>query len=742
MLSVLAFQPPSPQLTRENVFFLARRGISQRSRAFVCIMRFLIARGFLGCVVLFAVAASGSHSGASYDRGGHGSPSAGDPATRRWQHGWVPHPGHPSSAQRQHELYASGDQSNQRGHEAEAHGLFPRVDTGAQSPVGYHQARGGGYSASVAPTGYPHVQNAHSYGQAPGPYAGFYGRASSDLTVAGVSRGGGLSSASYAGGGERGNQWMGTAVGKAMRTVRQKLSNLSQGLSPRMTDNEDPFEVLQTEIVRLVKTINRLSTFCEAGQGSSLMQSNVFGWGIAEAIDPKESERQAVKVAAVARAVLYEAAALVDLLFVSPSEQTLKEASRVFQERLHMLRDSSNDFRGHLQALRGAMRAKLSDCAPLVEAPRRRDAVQGLWKRCTARANSVVKYVVYSLEHLVPVVFSTLSAVLQGFEPESRIDFRLTDKVLSISESIDTIQTRALSIRAYNEKLLATVNQIVSLETPSGISSPLGLTALGGTGNFGRGTGYVPGSASLGGGIVAGTMPGLLTGSLRYGLAGDMRMGTNAGGLGPGGPATLGGSAAGGLWGHGGTGALPVGGLMGSSGGGLLQGIGASTVGSIGSQGISVSSVGTHLPRQPLVATTGSLSDGGLSAVAAPRPSGPADTESVGLARPSAVPVSAMPPVFHGMRIGAAQRPDATLPDLVTARVSPSAEEAVPVTAERAVEETHSVNGRKRDNKNVSSGAVPNAASGEGHQDNVGDAETIDSIDHIGDEDDLNDDFD
>ncbi|KEP66284.1 UNVERIFIED_CONTAM: hypothetical protein HHA_260520 [Hammondia hammondi] len=737
MLSVLPFQPPSPQLTRDNVFFMARRGISLRSRAFVCIMRFFTARGFLGCVVVFAVAASGSHSGASYHPGRHGSPSAGEAASKRLQHGWGRYPGDPSSTQHQYDLYALGDQ---RGHEAEAHDPFPRLDLGAQGSVGYHQARGGGYSASVAASGYPPVQNAQAYGQAPGVYSSVYGR-SYDPAVAGVSRGG-LSSASYAGGGERGYQWMGTAVGKAMRTVRQKLSNLSHGLSPRLMDHEDPFEVLQTEVVRLVKTINRLSTFCEAGQGSSLVQSNVFGWGIAEAIDPKESERQAVKVAAVARAVLYEAAALVDLLFVSPSEQTLKEASKLFQERLHMLRDSSNDFRGHLQALRGAMRAKLSDCAPLVEAPRRRDAVQGLWKRCTARANSVVKYVVYSLEPLVPVVFSTLSAILQGFEPESRTDFRLTDKVLSISETIDTIQSRALSIRAYNEKLLATVNQIVSLETPSGISSPLGLTTLGGTVNLGRGTGYVPGAASLGGGIVAGTTPGVLLGSLRYGLAGDMGMGTSAGGLGPGGPATLGGSAAGGLWGHGGTGALPVGGLMGSSAGGLLQGIGASTVGSIGSQGISVSSGGAHLPRQPLVATTGSLSNGGLSAVAAPLPSGPAETESVGSARPSAVPVSSIPPLFQGMPIGAAQRPDATLPDLVTAPVSPSAEEAVPVTAERAVEETHALNGKERGNKKAPTDAVPNAASEEGHQDNVGEGGTNDRIDHVADEDDLKDDLD
>ncbi|CBZ52863.1 conserved hypothetical protein [Neospora caninum Liverpool] len=742
-------------------------------------MRFFTIGSFIGCVTLSSLAVSGSYYDSSYRQGRH-SPSDGDDAAASQRH---VRPGrYPAETipQQYPQMMYLIDQDTQRDRNTRGLDSHRRGDLGADFASGYPSYHPSAGSPSADPAvGYPYLLVSPSYGQVSGAYRAGTGRVGYPYGDKGMSAHGGFTSMVYSGS-ERDAQWMTTAVGKAMRSIRQKLSNMAKGLSARMTDTDDPLELVQAELARLVKAINRLSAFCATGLSGSLTHSNVFGWGTAEAIDPKISEKQAAKVVSVARSVLQDAAALVDLLFVSPAEHTLKDGARNFQEKLSLLRDASSEFRAHLQALRGATRSKMADCTPLNQSPRTRDLIQSLWKRSTARANSVVKYVLNAMERLVPVVTSTHVAVLQGIVPESRTDFRLTDKTLSISELLDTIQSRAVSTRAYNDKLVAAVNQLTSPGT-SGTASPLHPNALGRNVGLVPGSGYVPGTASLGGYFGGSSVPGIFPGTVRYGSTADLglgmaagglglggtastglglggtasrglglggtasrglglggsasrglgRGGTAAGGLGRGGPAALGGTSAGGLRGLGATGSLPAAEPRGSSAGGLLPRSPA-PAGGLSSQGMAVS-FPSDTPLQPVATPSTHLpSDGGLSTRATAVSSPVDETQTMGPSFPPEGPTIEQPSPFGGLPSGAVQQSDAAVPDVVPApAVSPPAE---PGTAEPVLAESHGVNDNQRDNERVLGGEAPEAGIGNDHGDGVGETDINENSDNVVDE--------
>ncbi|PFH33323.1 hypothetical protein BESB_085220 [Besnoitia besnoiti] len=475
-----------------------------------------------------------------------------------------------------------------------------------------------GYSTAVSRTSPPvppppSYRHPPAYSQGSSVYAAPQGAAG--YSHVGPSAGAPATGAAYLWTSSRDNVWMLTAAGKAMSSVRQKLGNLSRGLGISVLGDGDPLEIVYGEFVRLVRMIIRLSAFCETGHLTSLLPSTVLGSGTAEALSLRESERQAAKVIAIARPVLQEAAALVELLYSSPTEEAVKKASIAFQEKVSVFRGAANGFRSHLQALRGAVRSRLEDCSPVVQTPRLKNTIQSLWKRTTARANSVIKYTLQVAERLPSIMFANLAALREGITPESRADFRLTDKVLSVSELMDTIQSRASSVRTYNAKLETAINEVVAPGGTTSAAAPPTPSLLGGTLGAGTATGLLLGASTLHGGLTGGSLPGLLPFSSSYGWPGGLGMGTGTAGLGLGAPAAF--TLSGGLWDVGGTGRLSVASLGGNASGDPLTGRPAQGLGQTPHEGMLVPSWAPSSPVHPAPASTGlPVSVGAVAAAA------------------------------------------------------------------------------------------------------------------------------
>ncbi|PHJ20639.1 hypothetical protein CSUI_005529 [Cystoisospora suis] len=255
--------------------------------------------------------------------------------------------------------------------------------------------------------------------------------------------------------------WLQSSTGRVTAALRSRLENLAQGLGSSQNEYKNPLDLLIEEFLVFVRSISRLVAMCQSSRTAALLPSSMFTSAAENSIiDSSTAERQANHVVSAARPVLRDAANLLNLLYKGPSESVLKEHVKQFAEKLQSLRDAAQNFRMQMQAIRGRVRSMLADCPILVKTMGKRNAVQDLWMKIMARINSIAKYVALAGEKLPSLLFVLLPAVHGSVQPESTEDFRLTDKVVDLSDLIDTIQSRANSSKSYNERLQKAISQL------------------------------------------------------------------------------------------------------------------------------------------------------------------------------------------------------------------------------------------------------------------------------------------